>query len=747
MSYAGFHTKMTGTYKVWIFEEGEKSPRSPNGTFEVFADSVSAALSQVRAINDSAPADGESTVKVQVRLKDRYGNPIANHFVELISSRSSDEILAQNGGATDKNGSVLFSIRSEKVGISHFSALDRNSGIIPDERAKGVFYEYEERKSTSPLRASLFQTNSSLFDDTQNDVQQYGAIDHFKLEVEFPYGKNEVTETASLIITAMDEDNRIVKNYTGNVVLEALSGISKLPNDGKPIEFTAKDQGVKRLDLSLSFSEAGTHTLSAVEYEDGSFTDITGEVDIEVVSECTGSNCGKKRDDLFSPQTITIDRPQDGTTYGSKKITLKGTAIEGSELQVYIDDKAIQMVTADNMGNFFDDSIRADSDGEHTLYVKEMEMDEKSDVITFFIDTEAPQIKSYEFTPKENIKTEEMVTVTLFSEPGLQKASMKVINSNILVDFIEDENVKGKYTASFRAPKQAGEYPVDIILIDDYDNENNAHEVEVLTVGDKKPESPEKPQNVQATIGNKSVTLTWEAPASGNVKKYRVSYGTNELFLEKTAATLDDSKTTQKIEDLKNGETYYFGVVAIDENSLMSPMSNIVSATPKGEEKPVQKEITPVPITLKNTITALPGNGQVRLQWSDPQKNTQYFDIRFGIETGVYTERFAVLGNARAADIPDLINGVAYYFTVVPLDGNGIPTGEIYPEQQSMPMFTGLHNSANEYIAPTPQIKKVETLGKTGPQDIFVAFLSLSFAIAMFFFHRAFVLTRYEKYE
>ena len=734
ISYAGFHTKVSGVYKVWVFEEGKRPSRVPNATFEVFADTVSPLLSRVRAIIDSAPADGEAAVKVQVKLRDRYGNPVENHFVELISSRSEDEILAKNGGATDANGSVLFFVRSKKVGVSHFTALDRNSGVLPEERAKAVFFEYEEDTNKSVLQANLF--GADLFTEPTDDSAQYGAIDHFNLQVDFPNGNNVITEPATLIITAMDSENRVVKNYVGTAVLEAMSGVSKLPNDGT-IEFTVKDQGRKQLDLALTFDEEGSHTITATEFEDGGYTDITGTTTVDVLSECKGSQCTGNNTPILGT-SIEIDRPEDGATYGSKKITLKGSALPDTELQVFIDDVAVQTLFTDEKGEFFDDaSFRVEKDGKHTLYVQEMEMEEKSEVISFFIDTTPPEIKSSEIDPKEEVEPEEMVTVTLFSEQNVEKAVLNIEESNIHVDFTEDKSIPGKYTATFRAPKKSGEYSVRILLRDTYYNESKST-IGNIVVGEKEPDGPGKPQNVRAQSGDGMVTVSWDAPANGKVAKYRILYGTNELFLDKTGATTDGETTTQEIHDLKNGEKLYFGVIAVDKNGLQGEMSNIVSATPEGEEVPEPQEpVEPEVIDVKKSITATAGNGMIQLRWSDPSRPTAYFDIRFGLSSGKYTERFAVLGNARIANVPDLINGVAYYFTVVPLDENGIPTGEIYGEEYAMPMFTGIHNAPMKKPAP---IQKVQKLDKTGPQDIFLALLSLSFAMAMFFFHRAFSL-------
>lgn len=746
VNFVGFHTKNSGVYKVWSTVEGKRRSKVPSTSFEVFPDSVSPLFSRVRAIKDSAAADGEDEVKIVVYLKDRHGNPIPKHYVELISSRSEDKITSSGGTTTDEGGQMLFYVRSESEGISHFTALDRNSGVLPDERAKGIFFSTDDgdERGGDVWRASLFEPQNIFGDDAEADgifgeegdkPESFGVVDYFLVELEFPNDNAYVTEAASLTVTAKDDQNRTVRNYTGTILITADDRVSRLPKNGDAIEFEIKDEGSQRFDLGITFTEAGMHTIEVVEFEDGGITGIKGKGEIEVLPECIGDECNEIDNPFPSTGDIVIDRPEKGATYGKRTITFKGSAQEDVDLRVFLDGKEVKLITTDSGGGFFDDtSLRVKEDGEHTLQFEEVELEGKSEIITFYVDTTAPELKEYRISPEGNIKPEEMVTITVFSEEKLDMSEVKIDGTNISKDLNEDENIPGKYTATINAPKEAGEYELDFLLGDAYDNKFIGSGKIVVASEQKELGAP---RNLEAIAGDGNAKLTWDTPeeTGKGIEKYRILFGTNELLLDQTAATINGEETEQVIEELENDVPVYFGVIAVEEGGLQSKMSNIISVVPKGKKEPIIEE-EPVIVNTENTVEIIPGNGEMSLRWDAPKSFAEYFDIRFGLSAGAYSERFAVLGTSRNAVIPDLINGVAYYVTVVPLDRNGIPTGEKYQERYAMPAFSGVHNVATTF-QPSPELKETKQLSKEGPEAIFISLLALSFSFGMFFLHRS----------
>src|SRR5439155_7778250 len=92
------------------------------------------------------------------------------------------------------------------------------------------------------------------------------------------------------------------------------------------------------------------------------------------------------------------------------------------------------------------------------------------------------------------------------------------------------------------------------------------------------PAIPSAPQNLQATGGSSSVTLSWQAPASDGgstitgYKIYRSSSSGTEGYLVTVGNVTSYNKT-----GLASGHTYFYKITAV--NSIgTSPVSNEASA-------------------------------------------------------------------------------------------------------------------------------------------------------------------------
>ena len=94
--------------------------------------------------------------------------------------------------------------------------------------------------------------------------------------------------------------------------------------------------------------------------------------------------------------------------------------------------------------------------------------------------------------------------------------------------------------------------------------------------------APTDVENLTATAGDASVTLEWSVATDpdGSVDHYDVDYGTASDDYDVTEVNAG-SGLTYTVTGLTNGTTYYFSVLAIDNEDLWSAnYSNEVSATP-----------------------------------------------------------------------------------------------------------------------------------------------------------------------
>lgn len=125
------------------------------------------------------------------------------------------------------------------------------------------------------------------------------------------------------------------------------------------------------------------------------------------------------------------------------------------------------------------------------------------------------------------------------------------------------------------------------------------------------------PQNVAVIAGNAQVTLTWNAVEGAT--GYRIYYATEPSILITSIASFDDGtrvnnvNSPQVITELRNGETYYFVVTALQADSE-SVASSEVSATPGAidiAKQPTAQEV--LVVELVNRARANPGAEAMRL--------------------------------------------------------------------------------------------------------------------------------------
>src|SRR5437773_7235764 len=182
------------------------------------------------------------------------------------------------------------------------------------------------------------------------------------------------------------------------------------------------------------------------------------------------------------------------------------------------------------------------------------------------------------------------------------------------------------------------------------------------------PSVPDAPQNLVATPGNGTMTLTWSPPpwdVRSPVTGYTVYRGTNSG--NRSFFVPLGNVTTYTDTGLANGQRYYYVVTAINAIGE-GPPSSEVSAKP-----------ATVPGSPGN-LQAIPGNRNVTIQWSGAANNgapvTNYTVYR-GTTSGS-TSWVKTLGNVDTYTDTGLTNGVRYYYRVAAVNrvGEGTKSNE-----------------------------------------------------------------------
>ena len=170
---------------------------------------------------------------------------------------------------------------------------------------------------------------------------------------------------------------------------------------------------------------------------------------------------------------------------------------------------------------------------------------------------------------------------------------------------------------------------------------------------------PTAPTNLEATPGDGSVRLRWQAPASdgGNTitgYEYRQRTGTGSFGSWMNIVGADENTTEHTVTRLTNATAYTFEVQARNAEGDSGP-SNQASAIPAA-----------VP-SAPRSLTATAGNAEVRLQWLAPASNGGSAILRYQ-----YRQRYGSQAYGNWTDIADSAPGAANAnsYTVTGLLGN-----------------------------------------------------------------------------
>ena len=771
----GHQTKLSGSYKVAVvYPNGSVS--SPQSSFTVYPDKVSSSQSSLHSTLQMLEAGSDATYVI-VTLYDEYRNPIPDHRVKLISSRSEDEIEVLSNGVSDKDGRANFKIKSSSAGISVYTAMDVTMNQLLDDREEIVFYAPAKAK-INPFSASLLSANIG-----GDSTTLPGPVSTF--EITGLPATAKVNEQLSLTVTAKDKNKNIAKNYTGTILISAPDDDNAtLPSSGQ-YTFKASDQGKFTFSLSLQFSKTGKQTIQVL---DKSNFKIIGEKTIQIVAKDSVSSAT-----TTTSSSLAIKSPANGSKLGSSLIILTGKGDANIDLKIFDNNTQIGTSQTDGDG-FFSYQAKNLSSGSHAFYV----MSNKGEIsksITITVDTVSPVLNSFKMDTSGSVKPGTKVEITIQSEKNLSTAKVSIQGAQ--QDMTESTSEPGTYTATVTAPTNDGSFPIDITLADSLSNKAVFSKKGTITVETPKPTNPPKVEGLTGVAGDKSISLTWKAVTghAQTIKNYRIYYGIKVDNLDKKVDT-KDSTVKYDLTGLTNKTQYFVAVKAVDSKDLESKTSSTtIAATPvapdlcanvscgsngtcgsstgqctcntgwSGTTCNVADPIISTPVvtatpvvTTTNQLQATSYNSSVILSWQ-PFSNVQayYYKVFIGFTPGKYSDYYLTENNTTSAKIQDLMNNINYYFAVVALDITGKQISMLSNEATAIPTGSGFKLAAptqNLYTQPTTTYdlsattntaitqyqttqKAVKT--KTGPETIWVILISIIFAGLFFRYKRVIV--------
>jgi len=181
----------------------------------------------------------------------------------------------------------------------------------------------------------------------------------------------------------------------------------------------------------------------------------------------------------------------------------------------------------------------------------------------------------------------------------------------------------------------------------DYSNEVNATPTDA---------PPAAPTNLNATPGDKQVSLDWDDNGEGDLASYNIY---RSLTSGEGYAYIDNSVTSAYTDTgLTGGTTYYYVVTAVDGGSNESSNSNEANAAP-----------TDTPPAAPTNLSAIAGERQVSLDWDDNgEEDLASYNIYRSLTSG---EGYAYIDSSVTSAYTDtgLTGGTTYYYVVTAVDG------------------------------------------------------------------------------
>lgn len=582
-----YHTRRAGAYKVSAHFK-DQADTSTRSSFTVYPDEVSTDQSSIVASRSVAKTANDA-VYVSVNIRDQYGNPFAGHQIHVISSRSSDSIdLPASNALTDENGSLTFTVSSSESGVSILSAVDVTSGVVLSSRAQIAFMSGANYLADAggSLSAFIPLANAAA-----------GTLHHFEIS-DIP-SSISANQNVSFRITAKDQDNVTVENYTGTVHFSSEGSNSTnvtLPED---YTFKADDLGTHLFSLGLSFTANGSYKIVATDINN---TLIKGESTVVVGS-------GGENPEQQEGEKPTIAAPSAGT-YNNNVQTVTGSAPAGKTVKIFDNDQEIGSTQATSSGTFnFQTSPL--SDGEHEIYVVVLDASQEvsgtSATVSVVIDTVPPTVDDVVLEPSTGIKPGDLINLSMISEENLQQVAATF--NNEIIELQPSPGQSGKYIGSFAAPANPGIYPIGFTVVDQLSNEATYENKATLTIDENggsaiveptqevvpTQEVPQPTQEVVQPVNqpptqvfgvtpygtDKKVNLLWEAANDDQyVDHYRIYYGLEPSTLDKIVDT-KDATPKWYVPELINGKEYYFAITAVDNEGVESlNRSELVSAIP-----------------------------------------------------------------------------------------------------------------------------------------------------------------------
>jgi len=285
------------------------------------------------------------------------------------------------------------------------------------------------------------------------------TIDHFK--VEFNEKSTWIWEALDLTITAIDKNDKIVTDYTGNVfgfseTDDSINLPEELSNDDW-YSFKLSDQWVKKFENAVKFNTTWEQTISL--YDANDYENVTWKWEINIVK----SEASKKSVE------IKILTPELNTTLPESKVQVSWATAKNHQVKITLNSKQ-EFTTTSNTDWIFEKEIEWLSTWKNVLKAFTLDADEniiwESSEVIINIDDNKPKFKKIILSPLSesgSIEENTNIEVKVFANKNLK--SVKLLFNDWVISLSETED--WIYTWWFKTPGEEKTFAIDVVLSDD----------------------------------------------------------------------------------------------------------------------------------------------------------------------------------------------------------------------------------------------------------------------------------------
>jgi len=456
----------------------------------------------------------------------------------------------------------------------------------------------------SKLSNSILLANNAVSDSDNNDDEEILlGIENPRFEISDFESSISVDEFLTFTVQALDSDGNNDEIYTGTIEFEVIDDENvTLPDD---YEFEDVDAGRHTFSSGISFSTPGEKIVRLFDKTDGS---IEAAFKVNVLASQTDDE-----DQEQSSLSITLDKPVSGIS-NQNSIEFSGTTAAGKEVKIFENNSLLISLGSDKDGKFqFISPPFADGDYEFFAEIDGV----KSNVVELEIKTESAALNDFVIAP-ESVRPLKKFNLELTFSDRVSDVAVIIDGKKFDLENVDETGIK--YFAELTSPVLSGEYNISVIYVDfqgasntflipeklfvlpaesstiletdeiDFtsnptDLDSSLDDIDQSTpqgnsfVSDAVFIPPSDVTGLTTISDTNKVQLNWISSTDNTgVAFYVIRFGLDPTNLNSEIRTFD-STNAFTIEQLAEGQEYYFSVYAVDlDGNLSRNGSSVVSA-------------------------------------------------------------------------------------------------------------------------------------------------------------------------